>query len=156
MTKNQLLEIAPDLSDVSSKSKNELFGKMDALIAEMNDTMAKRTDIESLVGKDNLQMMKDNHSNHLRFVYALLDQYDKQVLLDTVTWVYRSYRSRGFHIHYWAAQINTWITIFKNYLSNETFEDIYPLYNWFSITIPHFSKISDTDLNGKEPTISFV
>ena len=152
MTKEQLLEITPDLSTISTDSIKELADKMDGLISEMNDTMSKRSDIELLVGKDNIQMMKDNHANHLRFVYSLVEHYDKNVLVDTVSWVYRSYQSRGFHTNYWSAQINTWISIFKKSLSEKTFDDIYPLYHWFTITIPQFSTMAVNDL--KEDSIS--
>jgi hypothetical protein len=150
MNINQLIDIAPDLSHISHTHITELAEKMDKLVAEMNETMCKRSDILTLVGEDNIQMMKDNHANHLRFVHSLLEQYNKQVLVDTVAWVYRSYRSRGFHVNYWAAQINTWIDLMKRHLSEDTFESIFPLYKWFSISVPHFSNMSDDDLKNAE------
>ena len=154
MNIEKITEIAPDLSKISEKAILELTEKMNTLIADMNDVMCNRTDIKSLVGEDNIQMMKDNHANHLRFVHSLLGQYEKKVLVDTVCWVYRSYRSRGFHVNYWAAQINTWIDTFKKHLSKETYDSIYPLYEWFTITVPHFSNLSDEDLKNAQISIS--
>ncbi|KPA09496.1 hypothetical protein MHK_010328 [Candidatus Magnetomorum sp. HK-1] len=154
MNIEKLTEITPDLSKMPEKAISELSEKMDLLLAEMNEIMCKRPDVKSLVGEDNIQMMKDNHANHLRFVYSLLKQYNKKVLVDTVCWVYRSYRSRGFHVNYWAAQINTWIEIFKKHLSNTTYEAISPLYEWFSITIPHFSNLSDEELSNAQISVS--
>jgi len=151
MDKQQLTDIAPDLSTIQKSYVNELGQKMDKLVAEMNEIMCNRPDIEELVGKDNIRMMKDNHANHLRFVHSLLDHYNKQVLVDTVAWVYRSYRSRGFHVNYWAAQINTWIDLLKKRLSEDAYVSISPLYNWFIITIPHFSQMSDDDLKNAQP-----
>jgi hypothetical protein len=151
MNKEKLIDIAPDLFNIPEAHINELGLQMDKLVADMNDNMCKRPDINDLVGQDNLRMMKDNHANHLRFVLSLLENYNKLVLVDTVAWVYRSYRSRGFHMNYWAAQINTWIDLFKKHLSEDAFVSIYPLYKWFSITIPHFSKISDEELKNVQP-----
>jgi len=152
MDKKNLIEVAPDLTTVSQVHIEEFLEKMEILVAEMNDTMCKRPDIYSLVGEDNIQMMKDNHANHMRFVYSLLENYDKQVLVDTVSWVYRSYRSRGFHMNYWAAQINTWIDLLRKHLSESAFAEIFPLYRWFSISVPHFSNISDDDLEKAQTT----
>ncbi|ETR72200.1 MAG: hypothetical protein OMM_07645 [Candidatus Magnetoglobus multicellularis str. Araruama] len=141
------------MSAIPASHVKELADKMDVLLADMNDIMCKRSDINCLVGSDNIQMMKDNHANHLRFVHSLLEQYDRNVLVDTVSWVYRSYRSRGFHMNYWAAQINTWITVLKKHLSESAFESIYPLYKWFSISVPHFSHMSDDDLSNVQPDL---
>jgi len=154
MNKQQLLDIVPDLSNISENHVNELHQKMDKLIADMNETMCKRSDINSLVGQENIRMMKDNHANHLRFVHSLLENFSQQVLVDTVAWVYRSYRSRGFHINYWPAQINTWIELFKKHLSEDAVTSIYPLYKWFSISIPHFSQMSDNELNHVQSGLS--
>jgi len=151
MNKQQFIDMAPDLSNISKNHIKTLAENMDKLVADMNEKMSNRPDINALVGQDNIRMMKDNHANHLRFVHSILEQYNKQVLVDTVAWVYRSYRSRGFHINYWAAQINTWIDILKESLSKDTFEAIYPLYKWFSISIPHFSLMSDDELNNAQP-----
>jgi len=153
MNKQQLIDMTPDLSNIPENHIQELANKMDKLVAEMNEIMCKRPDINTLVGQDNILMMKDNHANHLRFVLSILEQYNRSVLVDTVAWVYRSYRSRGFHIHYWAAQINTWIDLLKQHLSENAFETIYPLYKWFSISIPHFSQISDDALNNVESSL---
>jgi hypothetical protein len=153
MNNQQLIDIAPDLSTISGNHIAELAEKMEILVAEMNHNMCKRSDIKSLVGNDNISMMKENHANHLRFVHSLLEQYNKQILVDTVAWVYRSYRSRGFQVNYWAVQINTWIDLFKKHLSEDAFESIYPLYEWFRMTVPHFSQISDEEMNEAQPVL---
>jgi hypothetical protein len=146
MNKEQLIESAMALKTVKPETLAELSSKQAHLVAKINQTMLERPDIKMLVGENNLEMMKDNHANHAKFVYSILQRPNAQVLVATVLWVFRSYRSRGFHQNYWSAQLNTWINIFKQDLSQETCDDILPLYDWFIINIPHFTNLSDSQL----------
>ena len=113
---------------VIEKSLAEFNDKIEVLISKINSKMLDRADINSLVGVDNIEMMKDNHSNHARFIYSILKTFDAEQLVDTVLWVFRAYRSRGFHSNYWAAQLNTWIEIYKQELSSEAFNEIVSIY----------------------------
>lgn len=130
MDKKFLLESAQQLKQVSVKTSEEYQEKAEQLISKMNKLMLERQDIESLVGKDNLNMMKDNHANHVRFIASILKHHNPDVLVETVLWVFRAYRSHGFATNYWAAQLNTWIQIYKADLPPKCYEEIYPLYEW--------------------------
>lgn len=92
-------------------------------------------------------MMKDNHANHARFMESVFTNPLAETLVDTILWVFRAYRSRKFGSTYWAAQLNTWIEIYKSELSEECFEAVYPFYNWMQINIPNFVKLSDEKLD---------
>lgn len=146
MDKNFLLETASQLKKVSVKTAEEYHRNTDKLITEMNTLMLERPDIESLVGKNNINMMKDNHANHVRFIASILKNYNHEVLVDTVLWVFRAYRSHGFTTNYWAAQLNTWIIVIKEVLTPESFVETYPYYEWMQVNIPLFVKVSDEKL----------
>ena len=146
MDKNLLLDRAGKLLQVSLNSAQEYQQKADRLITEMNERMLERPDIESLVGKNNIDMMKDNHANHVRFIASILKNQNADVLVETVLWVFRAYRSHGFTTNYWAAQLNTWMIILKEELSPVCFNEVYPYYEWMQINIPIFVKISDENL----------
>jgi hypothetical protein len=146
MDKNFLLETARQLVQVSDASAVEYHYKADQLITKMNIVMIERPDLESLIGINNISMMKDNHANHVRFIASILKNNNPEVLVDTVLWVFRAYRSRGFTTNYWAAQLNTWILIFKEMLSPACFVEVYPYYEWMQIHIPIFVKVSDQTL----------
>lgn len=47
---------------------------------------------------------------------------------------------------YWAAQLNTWIEVIKEVLTPESFNEVYPYYDWMQINIPLFVKLSDEKL----------
>lgn len=144
MEKNSLIKSADKIARVSEDSVREYVDKTDILVAKMNEVMLKREDIYELIGgKKNVEMMKDNHNNHLRFVAAILETPDSETLVDTVLWVFRAYMSRGFSSNYWAAQINTWIHILKENISEKGYTEILSIYNWFSVNIPHFTIAAD-------------
>lgn len=147
MDKNTLIESANRLNSVSINSVKEYTDKSDQLIAEINRCMTYREDIVSLIGKDNIAMMKDNHSNHVRFIASILGNRNDEVFVETVLWVFRAYRSHNFASTYWAAQLNAWIDIIKKELSPQAYRDIYPYYEWMQLNIPLFVYFSDEKLD---------
>lgn len=142
MDKSHLLKTAEQLQQVSAQSASEFCSKRDHLIDLMNQKMLARPDLISMVGEGNVEMMKDNHANHARFLESIFKLQQADVLVDTVLWVFRAYRSRNFASTYWAAQLNTWIEIYRKELSPECFTEIYPYYNWMQINIPIFNLLS--------------
>lgn len=146
MDKNFLIESAGRLANVSFQTADEYHRERDQLIALMNGEMLKRPDVESLVGQNNIDMMKDNHANHVRFIASILKYPNPEVLVETILWVFRAYRSHGFTTNYWAAQLNTWIGVLKEVLSNECYNEVYPYYEWMQTTIPLFVKISGEEM----------
>jgi hypothetical protein len=145
MDKKYLLETARQLTQPSDVTAGEYQQKEDTLLAGMNALMLERPDIVQLVGANNISMMKDNHANHIRFMTSMFRYHNPEVLVDTVLWVFRAYRSHGFTSNYWAAQLNGWITILKESLSGSSFREVYPFYEWMQINIPVFVEVSDND-----------
>lgn len=147
MDKNYLIKTAEKLKQVSEKNAKEFSSKKDALVALMNQKMVNRDDLLVMVGAGNVEMMKDNHANHARFLESIFNQHSAEILVDTVLWVFRAYRSRNFSSTYWAAQLNAWIEIYKKELSPECYQEVYPYYNWMQINIPTFNKLAEDELD---------
>jgi hypothetical protein len=147
MDRKALLDTAKKLKQVSEKTFAEYQENAEKLINKMNTLMLKRPDLENLIGINNTQMMKDNHANHVRFIASILKEYNPDVLVDTVLWVFRAYRSHGFASNYWAAQLNGWISILKEVLLPESYQEVCPYYEWMQINIPTFVIISDEKLD---------
>jgi hypothetical protein len=74
---------------------------------------------------------------------SLFADFNPTVLVETVLWVFRAYRSHGFQTTYWAANINIWLDMLREELSDETFAAIAPFYNWIIVNIPVFVKLTD-------------
>lgn len=147
MDRNYLIKTAEELKQVSKKSAAEFGLKKDGLVVMMNKKMEIRPDLLEMVGAGNVEMMHDNHANHARFLESIFNQHSSEILVDTVLWVFRAYRSRNFSSTYWAAQLNGWIEIYKKELSPECFQEIYPYYNWMQINIPTFNKLAEDEID---------
>jgi hypothetical protein len=138
-----LLETARALPQPPPEAAAEYAARRDALVADVNERMLRRQDLDQLVGADNVRMMLDNHANHARFVETLVARMEPQVLVDTVLWVFRAYRAHGFRQTYWSAQLNTWVEVLRATLTPASFAAIYPLYHWFIIHQPLFFALSE-------------
>ena len=142
MDKNYLLETAKQLKSASPQAVKEYRMKGNELVHKINAIMSNRSDIDKLIGTDNLDMMIDNHTNHVRFIASILEKYNAEVMTDTVLWTFNTYQNHGFTGSYWAAQLNNWIEIIKEVLSPETYEEVFPFYKWMQINIPVLIKVS--------------
>lgn len=148
MNKAYLLKSAGSIRRSTPEARAEYGERLDHLVALLDRRMLDRPDTPDLVGgKANIDLMRDNHRNHARFVESMLAAFHPEVLVETVLWVFRTYRSRGFHVAYWAAQLDEWVEILRRELTSETFEAIYPLYEWMIIHLPIFSKLSNEALD---------
>mgnify|MGYP006286981497 CR=1 FL=1 len=144
--KKQLVNTASELKQPSDSAIQE-FSKKHEQLAEMgNQIMADRNDLEKLVGKGNQQMAEDNNRNFARFMLSIFTDFNPKVLVETVLWVFRAYRSHGFKTTYWAANLNIWMDLIRQELSEKTYDAVYPFYNWLIINIPIFVKLSDETL----------
>ncbi|MCO5250118.1 MAG: hypothetical protein M9949_01705 [Candidatus Kapabacteria bacterium] len=147
MTKEILLKTAAQLQQPSKEANKEFSKNLNALVEKMNQIMLDRADIKELVGADNIEMMKDNHANHARFMESMFDNFIPEVLVDTVLWVFRAYRSRNFSSTYWAAQLNAWMNIYSKEFSENTFNEIQPFYKWMQVNIPIFNKLAEQEID---------
>ncbi|GAA6172775.1 hypothetical protein NBRC116592_24450 [Colwellia sp. KU-HH00111] len=143
MNKEQLVASALNLVKVSPETIVEYSAKRATITAGLNKNLEQREDLDDLVGAGNQDMMRDNHSNHSRFVEAMLNEYNPEVLVDTVLWVFRAYRSHGFQLTYWSAQLNGWLTLLEQELTKQSYLEIEPLYRWFIINQSSFVELTD-------------
>jgi hypothetical protein len=151
MTKEELLISAGLLKQPIQEAVTEFASCQDVMAAELNQRMLRRPDLDRLIGADNRVMMENNSHNFLRFMNSLFHNYQPQVLVETVLWVFRSYRSHGFQMQYWPANLDTAVEILRAELSAQTFEMVYPFFEWLIVNIPSFVNISDAIVL-KEPS----
>jgi len=144
--KEKLLRSAKSLNPPSKKVIKEFSQKRDQLTALCTQAFEKRLDIEKLVGKNNIQMARDNNINFARFMESIFHEYQPDVIVETVLWVFRAYRAHGFKTTYWPANLNIWVNTMRKELSQESFNGVYPFYNWLIVNIPLFVKITSEDV----------
>ena len=153
--KERLLASASALIQPPASAAAE-FAAQSQQLAEMgNRAIAGREDFDKLVGRGNQAMAEDNNRNFARFMTSLFKDFSPEVLVETVLWVFRAYRSHGFQSTYWAVNLNIWADMIQRELSEESQAAIAPYYDWLIINIPIFTKLSDDTLakgaGGSEP-----
>lgn len=144
--KQQVLESAMALKQPDTVFAREFGEKWEKIAAMGTMMMMERPDLEKLIGQGNQKMAEDNNKNFPRFMESLFLGYKPEILVETVLWVFRAYRSHGFQTTYWAANLNIWVELLKKELSPGAFEAISPFYNWLIINIPVFVSLTDTAL----------
>jgi len=144
--KEQIFETAKKLKQPNDASVQAFDRNWEKLAAIGTQILMERPDLEKLIGKGNEKMAEDNNRNFPRFMISLFLDYKPEVLVETVLWVFRAYRSHGFQTTYWAANLNIWLELLKKELAPEAFNEIYPFYSWLIVNIPAFVSLTDTDL----------
>ncbi len=152
--KENLIDSVKQLVQPAITTTEEFSKKREAIVATCNDLFSNRTDLEQLVGLNNLQMAQDNNHNFARFMAAIFTDYHPDILVQTVLSVFRAYRAHGFKTTYWAANLNIWMETLQSELSPDSFHEISPFYNWMIIHIPVFTALTDAEADLTHPSMS--
>jgi hypothetical protein len=146
MTREDLIASARALSAPSLAATEEFSRQRDALAARVNQAMAQRSDLEKLVGPGGRAMSEDNNRNFPLFMESLFQVFEPEVLVDTVLWVFRTYRAHGFRPIYWPANLDTWVEILRQELPADAFAAVFPFYRWLITRVPAFTALTDEAL----------
>lgn len=143
MKKEDLIVSAGKIPVPNREQTDEYEAKRDTLAAAVTQVLSGRPDLDHLIGAENGAMMADNHRNHARFISSLLKHFSPEVLVETVLWVFRAYRSHGFQLTYWPAMLDIYVDVMRRELTPQTFQAVYPLYHWMIIHLPAFTVLTD-------------
>lgn len=127
---NDLQKELEKLFPVPFEAAAEYERRHELLIGEVDRLMSERRDIGELLGNNSLEVMKENHRNHARFMSNVFTLNQFQVFLNTVPWVYRTYRARGFSFAYFPAAFQAWLTALEKYLEPHLARPLGDLYRW--------------------------
>lgn len=141
--KQDLVNSASKLTQPAESVLAIFSEKQERLAAMGSTTLSNRPDLDALVGPGNHEMAKDNNRNFARFMESLFVDYKPEIFVDTVLWVFRTYRSHGFKTTYWAANLNIWLDMLKSELPDDAFSQIAPFYNWLMVNIPVFTQMTE-------------
>lgn len=155
LMKTYLKKSAKALAPPPAPAAAEFEVMRDRLAEEHNLRMAARPDLDRLIGTGNKAMMEDNSRNFCRFMSAMFSAYEPEVMIETVLWVFRSYRAHGFQTAYWPAHLDMFVELMRERLTPTAFVALYPFLNWLIINIPAFVALTDRPApgpTGKEPS----
>ncbi len=123
---NNLTEAFPISSDAAESYENVLV----QLIDYVNIKLESNTKIKQLIGGNPLYLMHNNHKNHAMFLNTVFKMNSSELLANTVPWVYRAYRARGFSYDYFLVELEAWKDAINKYLDNPRANEIIKIYNW--------------------------
>ncbi len=124
-----IINKAKDITAISDKTYKEMEYNLKTLEILMNKEFFKRTDLNTLIN-DNIELIKDNHTNHLRFMLNIMKNYDPEVFINVVSWVFDTYTKRDISTDYWYVQLTTFLKIYKENLSDSSYNEISPFYDF--------------------------
>lgn len=143
MTREELLVTAGKLVQPGAEAAAEFSSKREQMAGLVNARQAERPDLAKLVGADGQKMSEDNNRNFSLFMESLFVEYKPAVFVDTVLWVFRTYRAHGFSPIYWPANLGAWREILQQTLSEQSFESVAPLYTWLITNVPSFTQLTE-------------
>lgn len=130
MTEDLLIQDAQESLHISPESTALYRSMKDSLLDHVNASMTEHPRIADLTGGNPMNMMRDNHSNHLDFMSTVFEFNSFELLVKTVPWVYRSYHSHGFSFDYFLRELEAWKAAVSQFLSPGAAGEINTVYDW--------------------------
>jgi len=93
------------------------------LLSTVNRELESREDILKLIGGNSVDMLEDNHQNHIDFMQSVFTYRQHELLVKTLPWVYKAYTSKGFLLDYFQVELTSWVQA----LSDEKNPDLAPI-----------------------------
>lgn len=143
MNREMLLASAQRLRQPPAEVAEAYMGRRDAIASRLAEAMAARSDITGLVGRDGVALMRDNSKNLCAFMGSMFSAYVPEVLVETVLWVFRTYRAHGFHVAFWPANLTTFLDVLREELSPNAYSAVAPFVDWMVANIPVFVELTD-------------
>lgn len=127
---DSLNDSCSSLPSIPHLSLEEYSKKTSVMTEFVNNELASRKDIASLVGENQLEIMYNNHSNHAMFMYTVFKLNYYEMLAGIIPWVYRAYSSHNFSYNYFPVELAAWKKAIKKYAPANCTDEICAVYDW--------------------------
>lgn len=115
---------------VSPESAQAYEKEKETLLQIVNDRLTKHPDLARFLGASSLQVMYDNHRNHVNFMINVLKLNEFAMLARMVPWVYRVYHRHGFSYDYFLEELRAWQNAVLARLNEKHAKEINRVYDW--------------------------
>ena len=148
----KMLASCHELPKVSSEAAEAYAQATDRLLAHVNEQLENNPKIKELIGRNPLDLMRDNHRNHASFMATVFRINNFELLARTVPWVYRAYHARGFSYDYFPAELVAWqIAVHKCFDQPTLKTEILAVYAWM---VRHHQEMVKLSVAGEGPAFS--
>ena len=145
MDKPALMKSASALKEVSPQAAAQFERVVESCAAALTQAMKLVPELDSLVGEGNLEVMETNHGNHFRYMNATTSLFDPISFVETILWVLRTYRARGFSVRYWEFMLPRASDILSRHLDPAHYEEIKPFYDWLGGNVPAVARLGEKE-----------
>lgn len=116
------------LPEIPGEAVKDYRNNSEAMLEDVNEELSSRDDITDLIGDNPLELMFDNHQNHIQFMTNIFKLNDYELLVRTVSWVYRTYKNHGFSYDYFQVELEAWIGAVNEHLKDQNATPIREVY----------------------------
>jgi MerR family transcriptional regulator, light-induced transcriptional regulator len=121
---------AKNLPKIPAPSSLAYHNQRDALTDYVNANMTKKNDIDRLIGSNQLEMMYDNHRNHVNFMDNVFFLNNFELLARIIPWVYRAYSGHGFSFDYFPIVLGAWQEAISTLIDPALQPPLKQIYSW--------------------------
>lgn len=122
------------MADITFKDNDRLFKLIDAnrekILTLVNDKLQKENDLSSLIGKNDISVMFNNHKNHLDFILNVINLNDFSLLEKAIPWVYATYTNKGFSFDYFPVLFDAFIAAYCSLFDEKTAGSLSMIYDY--------------------------
>ncbi|MBL0226549.1 MAG: cobalamin-dependent protein [Geobacteraceae bacterium] len=133
------------LDSIPPLSSDRYAAAMERMIEQVNSELGGRADVMELIGRNPVQMMELNHLHHAQFMLTVFRLHAFDLLVRTVPWVYRAYRSRGFSYDYFPIELRAWKKALADNTAGVEVSQIQAVYDWM---INHHQEMIELSVSG--------
>lgn len=145
MDKQTLFDSAEALILPSGNTSESLEMYADICAKELTAVMHDRSELQNLIGEGNEHVMEINHHNHFKYIASLVSLYDPKSFVETVIWVFRTYRAQGFQVDYWRVMLPQAKRVLKKHLTDGEYAEAVIIYDWLFNNISAFATLSEEE-----------
>jgi len=145
MDKSALIHSASILKDIPRPAASRFEDVVEACAADLTSAMRAEPGLTELIGEGNVEVMATNHGNHFKYMSATSALFDPTSFVETVLWVLRTYRARGFSVRYWDVMLPKATEALRKHLEPELFAEVRPFYDWLQDNISAFAELSEEE-----------
>lgn len=118
------------LPEIPREAVEDYAKNSEAMLEMVNEKLSSREGIAELIGDNSFDMMRDNHENHVRFMTNVFELDNYELMVRTVSWVYRTYKNHGFSYEYFPAELEAWVQAVNQHLGPENAQPIEEVYSF--------------------------
>ena len=141
MKNNIIVQLLELLKNIDQESIDLYYKNIEKLTEYVNAKMEDRSDIDSLIGGHDIDLMRANHTNHANFMYNIFQTKDAVITYETYLWVYNTYSKKGFLYGYFYYELINWKKSLEE-IDSKKFSSIIKLYEYLITIHKHFEEHS--------------